>query len=46
MGDTRFFHLTSGGAHELPSNPVAYERERDLQDIFQKHLHALTGIYS
>ena len=42
MGDTRFFHLISGDAHELPSNPVAYER--DLQDIFQKHLHALTGI--
>lgn len=42
MGDIRLFHLISGGAHELPSNPVAYER--DLQDIFQKHLRALTGI--
>ena len=42
MGETRFFHLIYGGVHELSSNPFPYER--DLQDLFQTHLRALTGI--
>ena len=42
MGDVRFFHEIYGNVHELPSNPFPYER--GLQDFFEKHLRALTGI--
>lgn len=43
MGDTRFFHVIYGGAHELPRTPFQYER--GLQELFEKHLHALTGVH-
>ena len=42
MGDVRFFHEIYGNVHELPSNPFPYER--GLQEFFEKHLRALTGI--
>ena len=42
MGDTRLFHVIYDGAHELENNPFPYER--GLQDLFEKHLRALTGI--
>lgn len=42
MGDIRLFHVIYGGAHELENNPFPYER--GLQDLFEKHLRALTGI--
>ena len=42
MGDIRLFHVTHDGAHELPSNPIPYERE--LQNLFEKHLLALIRI--
>ena len=42
MDAVRFFHETSGDIRELPSNPFPYER--GLQEFFEKHLRALTGI--
>lgn len=42
MGDVRLFHEIRGEVRELPSNPFAYER--GLQEFFEKHLRALTGI--
>ena len=42
MGDIRLFHVIDDSAHELENNPFPYER--GLQELFEKHLHALTGI--
>jgi len=42
MGDMRLFHLVYGGAHELPEQP--FPQERELQQRFEQHLRALTGI--
>ena len=42
MGDIRLFHVAYDDARELPSNPIPYERE--LQNLFEKHLLALIGI--
>ena len=42
MGDIRLFHVIYDGAHELENNPFPYER--GLQDLFEKHLRALTDV--
>lgn len=42
MGDMRLFHLIYGGAHELAGTP--FPQERELQQRFEQHLRALTGI--
>ena len=42
MGDIRLFHVIDDSAHELENNPFPYER--GLQELFEKHLRALTGI--
>ena len=42
MGDIRLFQVIHGGVHELENNPFPYER--GLQQLFEKHLPALTGI--
>ena len=42
MGEIRLFHVIWDGAHELENNPFPYER--GLQDLFEKHLRALTGV--
>ena len=43
MGDVRFYHEVYGQVHELPSSLFPYER--GLQEFFEKHLRALTGIF-
>lgn len=42
MGDIRLFHVIYDSTHELENNPFPYER--GLQELFEKHLRALTGI--
>ena len=42
MGEIQLFHVIYGGAHELAEHP--FQKERGLQDLFETHLHSLTGI--
>ena len=42
MGEARLFHVVYGGAHELVEAP--FQREKELQQLFESQLRALTGI--
>lgn len=42
MGEIRLFHVIYDGVHELGEHSFAQERE--LQKLFEAHLHDLTGI--
>lgn len=42
MGEIRLFHVIYDGVHELGEHSFAQERE--LQKLFETHLHDLTGI--
>lgn len=42
MGEIRLFHVIYEGVHELGEHSFAQERE--LQKLFETHLHDLTGI--